>query len=97
MACVGQSCLSTGDYVGIVHRVWSFIRDIGQHPIRLNIDTSGFVVNRIRAAIIAEANSLILYGIISLYDLDDGVAGRIRMQMSLNSRREAEKNMEEEI
>lgn len=62
-----------GTDAAVTERVVSFLRELGQKPVRLHIETPGFVVNRLTAALFAEANSLVARGVISVADLDEAV------------------------
>ncbi|KAH8668973.1 hypothetical protein BX600DRAFT_461055 [Xylariales sp. PMI_506] len=72
-----------GTEADITDRVISFLRQIGQRPIRVNVETPGFVLNRIQTAMLYEAQSLVNRGVISPGDLDDAVTGGIGLRLSL--------------
>ena len=60
--------------VAVVERTESLMKQIGQVPIRLNREISGFVVNRLQSAILAEAFRLVEDGVCSANDVDAAVA-----------------------
>lgn len=51
-------------------RVDTLMRSIGQRPIRINRESSGFVVNRLQMALLAEALDLVATGVASVEDVD---------------------------
>jgi 3-hydroxyacyl-CoA dehydrogenase len=58
----------------VVERTYNLMKQIGQVPIRLNREISGFVVNRLQSAILGEAFRLVEDGICSANDVDAAVA-----------------------
>ncbi len=52
----------------------SFYRAIGKHPITLHKERRGHVANRLQAALLQEAISLVAEGVVSVDDLDAAVA-----------------------
>jgi L-gulonate 3-dehydrogenase len=54
----------------VLARALKFLRDLGQEPVLIRREIQGFVSNRLQAALINEAMSLIGKGIISPADLD---------------------------
>jgi L-gulonate 3-dehydrogenase len=59
---------------GVVDRTEALMKRIGQVPIRLNREISGFVVNRLQSALLGEAFRLVEDGICSAADVDAAVS-----------------------
>jgi 3-hydroxyacyl-CoA dehydrogenase len=55
-------------------RTYELMRRIGQVPIRLNKEVTGFVVNRLQSAVLAEAFKLVEDGVCSVADVDAAVS-----------------------
>jgi L-gulonate 3-dehydrogenase len=53
-----------------IARVATFMRSVGQTPIRLMRESAGFVVNRLQMALLAEALDLLTTGVASVEDID---------------------------
>ncbi|MBM3517759.1 MAG: 3-hydroxyacyl-CoA dehydrogenase [Alphaproteobacteria bacterium] len=51
-------------------RGWTMLEQIGQVPVRINKEITGFALNRLQAAVIGEAMNLVAEGVISPRDLD---------------------------
>lgn len=58
-----QTCSTT------INNAIEFYRRVGQRPILVRQETPGFVTNRLQAALVNEAFSLVSRGIISAEDL----------------------------
>ncbi|WP_281827275.1 3-hydroxyacyl-CoA dehydrogenase [Jannaschia rubra] len=54
-------------------RAEAIYRDAGQVPVRLSREIDGFVLNRLQAALLAEALRLVSEGVVSVEGLDDTV------------------------
>ena len=62
----------------------SFLREIGQQPILINVECPGFVVNRLQAALNGEAMALVTRGVVSAADLDNAVTSAIGLRWALS-------------
>ncbi|MCX2729770.1 3-hydroxyacyl-CoA dehydrogenase NAD-binding domain-containing protein [Saccharopolyspora sp. NFXS83] len=54
----------------VVTGAFDFYREIGKTPVRLRKEVDGFVANRLQSAIMREAISLVLDGVVSVPELD---------------------------
>lgn len=57
----------------LIERICDMLRKLGKRPVRINKDLVGFLVNRIQAALMREALSLIDKGVASAEDVDAAV------------------------
>lgn len=67
-----------------VDRCVDFYRSIGQKPVRVAVETPGFVLNRLQAVLLFEAFSLVHRGVISPGDLDDAVTAGLGLRWALS-------------
>ncbi len=58
------------------------MRAVGQSPIRLNREVSGFVVNRLQGALLAEAFRLVDDGVCGIEDVDAAIADGLGLRWS---------------
>lgn len=56
-----------------VIRAIDFYRRVGKHPVHIEQELPGFVANRLQAAVLHEAYSLVSKGVISAADLGEPV------------------------
>lgn len=68
----------------VVDRTMAFYRSLGQQPVRINIETPGFVLNRMQAVLVWEAYSLVSRGIISPGDLDAAITSGLGLRWALS-------------
>lgn len=54
----------------VIDRVCRLLKETGQHPVLVNKEVPGYVVNRLQAAVVNEAMYLVGQGVISPVDLD---------------------------
>jgi 3-hydroxybutyryl-CoA dehydrogenase len=54
----------------VLERVEAILVSLGRHPVRINLDTPGFVFNRLQFALLREAIALVESGVVSKADLD---------------------------
>jgi 3-hydroxyacyl-CoA dehydrogenase len=59
------------DRESVVPRVMEFYKSLGKKPVLIQQETPGFVVNRLQAAVLMEAYSLVRRGVISAADLGE--------------------------
>jgi len=52
------------------HAVCDFMKKMGKHPVLLNKEVSGYIVNRLQAAVLREAIDLVEKGVASAEDVD---------------------------
>ncbi|NRP72168.1 L-carnitine dehydrogenase [Ensifer psoraleae] len=67
---------------GVITRAKEIYEDAGQAPIVINEEIEGFVLNRLQAAVLAEALRLVGDGIISAEDLDKTVSEGLGLRWS---------------
>jgi 3-hydroxyacyl-CoA dehydrogenase len=67
-----------------VDRCVAFYRSIGQRPVQINVETPGFVLNRLQAALLFEALSLVKRGVISPGDLDNAVTSGLGLRWAMS-------------
>ncbi len=58
----------------VIDRTEALMKQVGQLPIRLNREISGFVVNRLQSAVLGEAFRLVEDGICSAADVDAAIS-----------------------
>lgn len=71
---VVELCPSPETGASVMDRAEAMMRDVGQVPVRLSREIDGFVLNRLQAALVAEALRLVEDGIVSPQGLDDTMA-----------------------
>jgi 3-hydroxybutyryl-CoA dehydrogenase len=54
----------------VLDQVDTILVSLGRHPVRINLDTPGFVFNRLQFALLREAIALVESGVVSKEDLD---------------------------
>ncbi len=62
---------------GLVDRCVSWLESLGSHPVRIHAERTGFVANRLQAALLTEAVALVAEGVVSAEELDDIVVSSI--------------------
>lgn len=67
---------------GVVERTERLMRSVGQVPIRLAVESDGFVVNRLQGALIHEAMRLVEEGVASAGDIDRAIAFGLGLRWS---------------
>lgn len=60
-----------------------FYKSVGKSPIRVNIETPGFLANRIQAAVLMEAYSLVSRGVASAQDVDTAMTTGLGLRWAL--------------
>ncbi|KAE8155327.1 hypothetical protein BDV25DRAFT_167735 [Aspergillus avenaceus] len=68
----------------VVPRAIEFYKSIGKKPALIEKETPGFVVNRLQAAVLMEAYSLVSRGVISAADLDTAMTSSLGLRWALN-------------
>ncbi len=63
-----------------IERVISFMKALGKHPVRVNQELPGFVLNRLQVALFREMLDLVGRGVISAEDLDVAVRGSLGLR-----------------
>ncbi|WP_318763720.1 3-hydroxyacyl-CoA dehydrogenase [Aminobacter niigataensis] len=66
----------------VISRAGEFYRDVGQVPVVVRREVQGFVLNRLQAALLAEALRLVGDGVISAHDLDRTVSDGLGLRWS---------------
>ncbi|KAB8071574.1 hypothetical protein BDV29DRAFT_159368 [Aspergillus leporis] len=72
------------DRESVVPRVMEFYKSLGKKPVLIQQETPGFVVNRLQAAVLMEAYSLVRRGVISAADLDTTMTASLGLRWALN-------------
>jgi 3-hydroxyacyl-CoA dehydrogenase len=73
-----------GTAEAVIQRVIGFLHAIGQQPVRINVETPGFVLNRLQVALFTEIYSLVSRGVISASDLDNAVTSGLGLRLALS-------------
>ncbi|KAB8259393.1 hypothetical protein BDV32DRAFT_159307 [Aspergillus pseudonomiae] len=68
----------------VVPRAMDFYKSLGKKPVLIQKEIPGFIVNRLQAAILMEAYSLVSRGIISAADLDTTMTSSLGLRWALN-------------
>ncbi|MEC9097050.1 MAG: 3-hydroxyacyl-CoA dehydrogenase family protein [Planctomycetota bacterium] len=63
-----------------VVRITKFLKELGKHPVRVNQELPGFVLNRLQVALFREMLDLVGRGVISAEDLDIAVRGSLGLR-----------------
>src|SRR5690606_2084294 len=66
----------------VVERTRALMNEVGQAPIQLTREVSGFVVNRLQGALLAEAFRLVENGVCTTADVDAAVADGLGLRWS---------------
>ncbi|KAF2754551.1 hypothetical protein EJ05DRAFT_520679 [Pseudovirgaria hyperparasitica] len=61
-----------------------FYRSLGKSPILIHQETPGFVANRLQAAVIREAKSLVFRGVVSARDVDAAMTNSLGPRWAIN-------------
>ncbi|KAB8217080.1 hypothetical protein BDV33DRAFT_193853 [Aspergillus novoparasiticus] len=68
----------------VVPRAMEFYRSLGKKPVLIQKEIPGFIANRLQAALLMEAYSLVSRGVISAADLDTTVTSSLGLRWALN-------------
>ncbi|OGM48977.1 hypothetical protein ABOM_003131 [Aspergillus bombycis] len=68
----------------VVPRAMEFYKSLGKKPVLIQREIPGFIVNRLQAAVLMEAYSLVSRGIISAADLDTTMTSSLGLRWALN-------------
>ncbi|KAE8331394.1 hypothetical protein BDV39DRAFT_218717 [Aspergillus sergii] len=68
----------------VVPRAMGFYRSLGKKPVLIQKEIPGFIANRLQAALLMEAYSLVSRGVISAADLDTTVTSSLGLRWALN-------------
>ncbi len=66
-----------GTAPAVVDSCVAWLESLGSHPVRIHAERTGFVANRLQAALLAEAVALVAEGVVSAAELDDIVTSSI--------------------
>ncbi|KAE8368162.1 hypothetical protein BDV27DRAFT_168516 [Aspergillus caelatus] len=72
------------DRVTVVPRAMEFYKSLGKKPVLIQKEIPGFIANRLQAALLMEAYSLVSRGVISAADLDATVTSSLGLRWALN-------------
>ncbi|KAE8394134.1 hypothetical protein BDV23DRAFT_179938 [Aspergillus alliaceus] len=75
---------ATTDRESVVPRAMEFYKSLGKNPVLIQKEIPGFIVNRLQAAILMEAYSLVGRGVISAADLDTAMTSSLGLRWALN-------------
>ncbi len=67
---------------GVVERTAALMREVGQSPIHLAREVTGFVVNRLQGALLTEAFRLVEDGVCGVADVDAAIADGLGLRWS---------------
>lgn len=73
----------SGTKPAVIERAMEFYRSIGKSPVLLRQETPGFVANRLQAALVNEAYSLVQRGIVSAEECDTCVTTGVGLRWAL--------------
>ncbi|KAF7594643.1 hypothetical protein BBP40_008733 [Aspergillus hancockii] len=74
----------TTDRESVIPRAMEFYKTLGKKPVLIQQETPGFVANRLQAAVLMEAYSLVSRGVISAADLDTTMTASLGLRWALN-------------
>ncbi|KAE8372486.1 hypothetical protein BDV26DRAFT_301853 [Aspergillus bertholletiae] len=74
----------TTDRESVVPRAMDFYKSLGKKPVLIQKEIPGFIANRLQAALMMEAYSLVSRGVISAADLDTTVTSSLGLRWALN-------------
>lgn len=66
-----------------IDRAFSFYTSLDRRPIKLNTEAPGFVTNRLQAALVHEAYSLVSRGLVSAADIDVAVSNALALRWAI--------------
>ncbi|KAB8207180.1 hypothetical protein BDV34DRAFT_234313 [Aspergillus parasiticus] len=75
---------TTTDRETVVPRAMEFYKSLGKKPVLIQKEIPGFIANRLQAALLMEAYSLVSRGVISAADLDTTVTSSLGLRWALN-------------